>query len=544
MTDKAAKFVSLQEKFMAALPGRIAAIKNEWDLVKQQRADPATLSDLHRNTHSLAGSAGTFNFYRMGEQAKELELLLKHYGQDGNNPDLTDTIEATLGQLIETAANGPDTPTKAVLPAPPRQADTGNQPLIYVLEDDEHMAGESVSQLNHFGYRVEAFGAADELDKAISQQIPDALLIDIHLGEGESTGTKVVANIRARLQQDIPTLFMSRYNTWDYRLNALRAGGQAYLAKPIDFDLLADQMELITGRRKPDQYRILIVDDTTLLAEHYAEVLQTAGMVTEILDEPAHLLDVLPTFLPDLVLMDLYMPNSSGIEAAQVVRQHGNYTNLPIVYISTENELDLQLNALRAGGDDFLEKPINDQHLVSTVTARAKRFRDLRALTDHDGLTGALNHISLKLALERELARSRRNKSKLSFAMIDIDHFKKINDQYGHPVGDRVIKGLARILERRLRKGDISARYGGEEFAIILPDTPPENAKHVIDELRQAFAKVIFIQEQGNFSATFSAGVASFPPHLYVQDLIEAADKALYQAKRNGRNQVHFIPAA
>jgi len=527
---------------MAALPERLAAIKAEWDRLKQQQADPAILAQLHRNAHSLAGSAGTFNFYHLGERAKNLELMLRRYGQGGNSPDLTDAIEATLGQLIETAAKWPDTPGKAVLPAPPQNISASDQPLIYVLEDDEFMAGESVNQLHHFGYRVEAFGVADELDKAISRQIPDALLIDIHLGEDKCNGTKVAAKIRGRLQQCIPTLFMSRYDTWDYRLNALRAGGQAYLAKPIDFDLLADQMEIITGRREPDQYRILIVEDTSLLAEHYAAVLQAAGMVTEILADPTHLLEVLPVFLPDLVLMDLYMPNSSGIETAQVIRQHGNYTNLPIVYISTESELDLQLNALRAGGDDFLEKPVNDKHLVSTVSTRAKRFRDLRALTDHDGLTGALNHISLKLALERELARTRRSNGKLSFAMIDIDHFKKINDRYGHPVGDRVIKSLARLLQRRLRKSDVSARYGGEEFAVILPDTAPENAKQVIDELRQAFAKVLFSQEQDNFSVTFSAGIATSPPHLFVQDLIEAADKALYRAKHNGRNQIQFVP--
>lgn len=539
MTDKAAKFVSLQEKFMAVLPERIAAIKNGWEHVKQQPEDTENLTELYRNAHSLAGSAGTFNFSRVGERAKDLELLLKQYRSDDDTHDLRLRIEQSLNQLIDSAAKGPDTSSKTILPEPPDNNANSNQPLVYVLEDDEHMAGESVSQLNHFGYRVQACSTAAELHNAIEQEMPDALLIDIHLGEGEHTGTDVVATIRERLQRDIPTLFMSRYNTWDYRLNALRAGGQAYLPKPIDFDHLADQMETITGLRKPDQYRILIVDDTTLLAEHYATVLQAAGMVTETLNDPAQLLDALPAFLPDLVLMDLYMPSSSGMEAAQVIRQHGNYTNLPIVYISTENELDQQLNALRAGGDDFLEKPINDKHLISTVTARAKRFRDLRALTDHDGLTGALNHISLKLALERELARARRNNSDLSFAMIDIDHFKKINDRYGHPVGDRVIKSLARMLDRRLRKSDITARYGGEEFAVILPETKPENAKRVIDELRQAFEKVIFVQEKGNFSATFSAGIASYPPHLDVQDLIESADKTLYQAKHNGRNQVH-----
>ncbi len=536
--DKIAKLVSLQEKFRTALPERIAALKDKWGHIKQRGNHQDTLADLHRNAHSLAGSAGTFNFYRLGERAKDLELLLKQYLQGDHTPTLTAAIDHVMRQLIEAAEKGPDLPDLAILTEPTHRYDNCGQPLIYVLEDDAHLARESVSQLNHFGYRVQAFGTATELNQAVDRQLPDALLIDIHLGDAESDGAKVAAHIRSRVQQDIPTLFMSRYSTWDYRLNALRAGGQAYFPKPIDFDHLADQIEVVTGRRHAERYRVLIVDDTLLLAEHYAAVLQAAGMETETLADPVHLLDVLPVFLPDLLLMDLYMPSSSGIEAAQVIRQHGNYPHLPIVYISTENELDQQLNALRVGGDDFLEKPVNDKHLVSTVNARAKRFRDLRVLTDRDGLTGALNHISLKLALERELARTQRGNSLLSFAMLDIDHFKKINDQYGHPVGDRVIKSLARLLDRRLRKGDIIARYGGEEFAVILPETSLKNAQNVIDELRQAFEKIIFIQEQDNFFTTFSGGIAGSPPHWDMQNLIAAADKALYQAKRDGRNRV------
>jgi diguanylate cyclase (GGDEF)-like protein len=122
--------------------------------------------------------------------------------------------------------------------------------------------------------------------------------------------------------------------------------------------------------------------------------------------------------------------------------------------------------------------------------------------------------------------------------MLDIDHFKSVNDQYGHPVGDRVIQGLARLLNHRLRKGDMAARYGGEEFALILPDTRPEAAGAVLDELRQVFSEIRFTHEDGEFSVTFSAGVAAAPPNGEMAALIEAADAALYEAKHGGRNRV------
>lgn len=534
---KLSKLRSLQEKFTDTLPLRLAQMQDEWEQIKQGGTTPAVLAEFYRSAHSLAGSAGTFNFPRLGEKAKHLELLLRQFSDGDDSVATVTRIGQTFGQLAALAAQGPESPCDIEpLQYPPSDLDA--QALIYVLEDDEQMAAESTSQLAHFGYRVETFGNAIQLKEAAGKRVPDALLIDIQLAEGEYAGIEVVAELRDRLKLAVPTIFMSRHSSWTYRLKALRAGGQAYLAKPIDFDQLADQIEVITGRRAVNQYRVLIVEDTLLLAEHYAAVLQNAGMITEIITEPAGLLEVLPAFLPDLVLMDICMPDSNGMEAAQVIRQHGGYTNLPIVYLSTESELSRQLDALRVGGDDFLKKPIDDAHLVSAVAVRVQRFRELSALMNCDGLTGLLNHISLKLALEREVAQAQRNGGDLCFAMLDIDHFKQVNDQYGHPVGDRVIKGLARLLIHRLRKGDIAARYGGEEFAIILPDTPPQGATHLLEELRQAFSKLSFGHAQGYFSVTFSAGIAASPPCLDVSCLIEMADKALYQAKQDGRNQV------
>jgi diguanylate cyclase (GGDEF)-like protein len=127
--------------------------------------------------------------------------------------------------------------------------------------------------------------------------------------------------------------------------------------------------------------------------------------------------------------------------------------------------------------------------------------------------------------------------------MLDIDHFKLVNDQYGHPVGDRVIQSLARLLSHRLRKGDIAARYGGEEFALILPQTDGESARGVLDELRKVFSEVHFSHDGEDFRVSFSAGIASSPPHVELLPLIEAADSALYQAKHEGRNCIMVDPA-
>ena len=159
-----------------------------------------------------------------------------------------------------------------------------------------------------------------------------------------------------------------------------------------------------------------------------------------------------------------------------------------------------------------------------------------------DSLTGLLNHTRVLEQLDLEIARASRENEDLSFVMIDIDHFKAVNDQYGHPIGDRVIRSLARLLKQRLRKSDSIGRYGGEEFAVILPKTDPKMAGALINEIRESFSKIQHksnSEELPEFTCTFSAGVAHITEKLNsVDSLCQAADKALYAAKHSGRNCV------
>jgi diguanylate cyclase (GGDEF)-like protein len=155
-----------------------------------------------------------------------------------------------------------------------------------------------------------------------------------------------------------------------------------------------------------------------------------------------------------------------------------------------------------------------------------------------DSLTGLLNHTSTRERLGVEAARAQREGLSLSFAMIDIDHFKSVNDTYGHPAGDRVIKSLARLLQQRLRKMDVIGRYGGEEFAIVLQNIDVHSGQRLLDEIRDRFAHIRHAIGNKEVYVTFSCGLASFPTYEDATMLTQAADQALYQAKRGGRNQV------
>src|SRR5690606_5829512 len=212
--------------------------------------------------------------------------------------------------------------------------------------------------------------------------------------------------------------------------------------------------------------------------------------------------------------------------------------SVPIIYLSAEDDLEKQLDAMSEGGEDFLTKPIKPRHLISTVRNRAARARDLKSRMVRDSLTGLYNHTHTLQLLEDTCSRARRDGEPLTFAMIDIDHFKKVNDSYGHPMGDRVIKSLALFLKQRLRKSDHIGRYGGEEFAVILPDTDAATAARVLDEIRQRFSEIHYPAQPQDLRCTFSCGIAQLRATTDASSLSQQADTALYQAKNGGRNQV------
>jgi diguanylate cyclase (GGDEF)-like protein len=337
-----------------------------------------------------------------------------------------------------------------------------------------------------------------------------------------------------------PLIFLSSQGDLASRLLAVRAGGALYFTKPVETETLNEALEKFISLSIPNSCRVLIIEDDPILAASYGLTLKQAGMVTATVTDPLRAMEVLAEFKPELILMDLYMDGCSGMELAKVIRQQVAFVGVPIVFLSSEADPIKQLLALGLGGDDFLTKPVAPERLIASVSIRAERLRTLRALMTRDSLTGLANHTEILAHLERELARARRNRSSLTFAMIDIDHFKRVNDTYGHPVGDKVIQSLARLFKLRLRHSDFAGRYGGEEFAVVLPDTDRHGAFKILDELRACFSQMTQSCDQGNFLVSFSCGFATFPAHQSVTELIEAADEVLYRAKNAGRDRTEF----
>lgn len=411
---------------------------------------------------------------------------------------------------------------------------------VYLALQDHERAERLAQQLEFFGLSAQALPNANAFRSAMAERHPAAILMEIDFA-ATGLGLQLADEVQQGLEQKLPLLFFSHGETdTPTRLAAVRAGGQEFFTGSLDASSLIERIEVLTHVSQYDPYKVLIIDDSRAQATHTERVLNSAGIVTRTLTEPIQAMAELAEFQPDLIILDMYMPECNGPELAKVIRHNDRYVSVPIIYLSAEDDLDKQLDAMSEGGDDFLTKPIKPRHLIATVRNRASRARNLKSRMVRDSLTGLYNHTHTLQLLEDARFRARRDEQPLSFAMIDIDHFKKVNDTFGHPMGDRVIKSLALFLKQRLRKTDHIGRYGGEEFAVVLPDTDAATAAKVLDEIRKRFAEIHYPAQPHDLSCTFSCGIAELRDGLDGNQLSKQADEALYVAKHGGRNRVEI----
>lgn len=416
---------------------------------------------------------------------------------------------------------------------------------IYIALDQTESRERICRQLQFFGFRGEGFGDIRSLQHAVQARRPDVLLIDTDFGGRRNQGIALVKVLQNRLETPLPVLFVcDREGDIETRLEASRSGGEEFIEGSSSTSRIIEKIETYTRGNTEEPYRILVIDDSRAQAAFMDSTLRKAGMQVLSITDPMTALEAFQQFEPEIIIMDMYMPGCTGTELARVLRQDEKFMGVPIIYLSAEDDINKQLHAMSLGGDDFLVKPINPRHLIATIHNRGRRSRSLNALMVRDSLTGLYNHTHIFNLLSMGMAAAEKRQQELCLAMLDIDHFKRINDTHGHPMGDRVLKSLSLFLKQRLRKSDHIGRYGGEEFLIVLPDTTASDGQRILDELRARFSELAHPTDHSEIQVTFSCGVASMlPSGDTAKGLSRRADEALYQAKGAGRNCVKLWTA-
>lgn len=299
--------------------------------------------------------------------------------------------------------------------------------------------------------------------------------------------------------------------------------------------------------------RILIIDDSPTLRSEVIKVLQSTGLFSNFIEasNPTEGFKILVERNNiDIILCDVVMPGMDGFKFLAMKMARPEFSDIPVIMLTSQGEIKDKIKGLEEGASDYLTKPFDPGELIARVKAhlRIKMLQDalkktneqLIELSIRDVLTGLYNRRHFMEILEKEFDRTQRYGSKLAFLMIDLDHFKKINDTYGHITGDKVLVEVAKVFLKGLRKNDVVGRYGGEEFAMILPGNDINGAKIVAERYRSSIENLKIEVGPTPLKLTVTIGCSSAPhPDIKtINDLINIADDALYRGKKLGRNRV------
>jgi len=292
-----------------------------------------------------------------------------------------------------------------------------------------------------------------------------------------------------------------------------------------------------------EKVRILAVDDSVVNLKLLSTILGREGFEVLVTSDSLQALPMTLEHCPELVLLDMMMPGLSGLELLTRLKASQATENIPVVMVTARTGGTDVKSALEAGAFDYVKKPLDDVEIVARVRSalRYKHHQDkLTEMATHDSLTGLFNHRLLIELLARELAAARRKDQTVAFCMVDIDHFKKVNDTWGHQAGDLVLQEVSRLLSEGLRRSDPIGRYGGEEFGIVLGGCSREVALALCERLRTTVESHVFRVNGAAVNITVSMGLGWTDPgdESAEGELIQRADRALYRAKSGGRNRL------
>lgn len=476
------------------------------------------------------------------QDAHALEQTVLTYFEAWNTPRMPDADRTVLGQRLHQLENRVDAfvhgyaspfnerrshalvPQEGLLPTTRTICLFTNRP-----QDWEEL----LRQLRYFNIHTDVH--ADKA--AMARHCEVAMVLFDHRGWAPGEVVPMVHALRGNLAAscliacEVPADFESQ--------NAVLGAGCDYcFTEGAPQSLLIDRIVRVNEAREEEPYHVLVVEDSKTAAAKIQRTLSEGGIQATVVHDPRAVLGHLAQANPDLVLMDMHMPGCNGVEVTRVLRQHPEFLSTPVVYLSGDTDVALQVDALRLGGDHFLTKPFNPVVLNAVIKSKIERYRALRKHMVCDSLTGLLNHTACKQRLDALVTAAPRDDTGFCVAMVDIDHFKRVNDSWGHPAGDQVIRSMAWLLKQRLRSTDVVGRYGGEEFVVMLPGSALPEAFQLLDAIRQDFGCIVHEAAGQRFQCSFSAGVAQWRGGESADAVLGRADAMLYQAKMGGRNRV------
>jgi two-component system cell cycle response regulator len=402
----------------------------------------------------------------------------------------------------------------------------------------------------------------------------DVVLLDVMMPgmDGYETCKKIKANPNTT---HIPIVMVTALSEVEDRVKGLESGADEFLTKPVnDMALFARVKSLSRIKTIVDELRlrnqtnaelgltemslkedfaksnILIIDDDVIQSKNIAKNITKLTSSVKIIDNADSISEVIKNFMPDLIIISAQLETGDPLRICVKLRTIDIIRNTPIVMIAEEETISMVIKGFELGVNDYFMYPVDENELVARIKTQLRRKQYQDSLKNNlaesinmsvkDGLTGIYNRRYFDAHLKQMVGGASETGELLMLVMLDIDHFKPINDKYGHQVGDEILKLFAKIIQNCTRLTDFAARYGGEEFALVLHSVKHDYVVNIAERIREEIeAEQFRVQGLSNpIRLTASMGVAIYKPGQTVEEFIKVADDALYKAKNSGRNKV------
>jgi diguanylate cyclase (GGDEF)-like protein len=503
---------STRDSFVRQLSDRILALQENWKSLAQGRWEHAGLANLYDRLRELAELCRRHDIPQVGESLASLEAYFSSFVGSHDRPSLGQIAEIDgLLRALRAAAGA----ARAALPA-----DAADASAVYLLAKDGASWAGMGNALRDVGCETMTFGTTADLVTAVNEAGPQAIVADTALLPSLAPLSAELIRLATHHEIRIPLIFLSSSNALALRVEAMRAGGTAYFVRPFDERAVAAQIRELARPRREEPFRVLIVDDDRYQSEFAATILRKAGMETSIVNEPLRVMDVLHDFDPELILMDIYMPEVDGIELTSVIREDNQFIAVPIVFLSGEQNPEKQLNALSVGGDDFITKPINPRHLVTIVTNRIRRLRamhraDQSQVPDEAEPQGRmvkerafLDRVAKALETETSPAET------LALLCIEIDRPSELRERVGISGIDALVAQLGNVLLGDLGAQDLAAKLGDIRLGVLARRASVDEVIELAERLRARVASRRFELGADDSAVSVSIGICAADPSV------------------------------
>ncbi len=535
----------LKETYRASFAEKRRDFMACWEDVETTSWSEASQSKLMQLSHRLAGSAASYGYDALSKECAEIEALLKTLEQ--GSPVASDICQAIskhysiIIAFFDEELNLADAMQGlAVTQGLQRKSIRYKESHILVIDRSTDAAGSLATLLESRGYTISACSEHEAALSTAGRIRPVIVIIDIMSGDDTASSFAMASDIEQLLGYKPGLVFTGADDDFELRMQAARQQADAFFTKPVNVHAMSSALDVLLESYVGCQGRILIVEDDDDQAGYYRSLVTGMGAVGRVVSEPSTLLEVTIDFQPELILMDIDLPNYDGFELTRMLRNHEGYFNIPVVFLTHLDDPNLHHKALQHGADDYLLKSDDENVLINSLLDRISRYRRTKNMVMFDSLTGALNRGAFIERVSEEYAALKRRGESASMAMVDVDHFKEINDTYGHVTGDVVLRRIVDFFRLRLRRSDVIGRYAGDEFIILLPGTGIEAARKLLDDIRGNLAEQEVKVDHSSVRVSLSIGVVAVDPQqsFSLDEVVAAADKRLYTAKIKGRDQV------